>query len=203
MRTVALLILLSLTACNFHEIDAGKYFRSAQLDAGGFRSAIGRYGIKTIINLRGARPGEDWYDGERAVASELQVLQIDIPMSSRRLPHKRDLILLLDAFKNAPRPLLVHCLIGADRTGEASAIYEMIYMGKSKEDSLKMLAPEFFHSPEITPAKSYFIRELWQGEAWARTQYNPCSGQYKYYNPNTPECFDDGHKTIVPADEDT
>jgi hypothetical protein len=109
-------------------------------------------------------------------------------MSAERLPHRKDLIRLLDAFKNSPRPILLHCQAGVDRTGEASAIYEMLYMGKSKKEALEMLSLKFGYLESNEPAKIYFIRDVWQGETWAREQYFPCSGQYHFYDIKSSEC---------------
>lgn len=188
MKNLILLIILFLAVgCNLHEIDEGKYFRSAQLSGEELESVIKEHGIKTVINLRGAKD-VDWYREEAAVTERMGVTLISIGMSAKRLPHREDLIKLLDAFKTAERPMLIHCQGGADRTGEASAIYQMLYMGKTKKEALKMLTPKYFHIKKRMPAKRYFIKELWQGEDWAYNEYDPCSGEFKYYNPNDPAC---------------
>jgi protein tyrosine/serine phosphatase len=172
---------------NFHEIEPGTYYRSAQLTKKEFASAINKYHIRTIVNLRGESPKEKWYRDEVAVTSENNVALFSIGMSAGKIPHKANVVKLLDIFKTAERPMLVHCQAGADRTGEASAIYQMLYMNKSKEEALKMLTPKYFHIPKAKPAKRYFIK-LFEGEEWVRNTYNPCLGQYKYYNVNTPFC---------------
>lgn len=182
------LIALVLPACKYYEVDEGKVYRSAQPDARQLSEAASA-GIKTVINLRGPNPGKPWYDVEKEATTKAGILQIDIPMSADRIPHRKDLIALLDAFKKVPRPLLIHCMAGVDRTGEASAIYQMLYMGKSKEEALDMLSPEFGHFENIKPAKIYFIRDVWKGEAWARNQYDPCTGEYDHYDINNSECL--------------
>jgi len=173
---------------NFYEVDAGKYYRSAQLSGAALEKYISKYKIQTVINLRGPNPNEKWYTDEAEVAQRMNVNLISIPMSAGRLPHKKDLIALLDAFQNAPRPLLVHCQAGADRTGEASALYQMLFMGKSKAEALKMLNIKYGHIASMKPAKIYFIRDLWQGTDWAYQSYDPCLGKYQYYDVNVPEC---------------
>lgn len=187
-----MLSLLILSGCyrikNFHEIDKGKYYRSAQLTGPEFSYAIEELGIKTIINLRGENKHRSWYQDEVATAQRYNVALINIGMSATRLPHKKDIQKLLEAFKTAERPLLIHCQGGADRTGEASAIYQMLYMKKSKSDALKMLTLKYFHIEKKMPAKRYFIKDLWQGASWALNDYDPCSGKYKYYNPNDATC---------------
>jgi protein tyrosine/serine phosphatase len=192
-----------LTSCNFHEIDPGKVYRSAQLDEEQLIEAITKVGIKTVINLRGFNPNDDWYKTEKSVTTRFGVEQIDIPMSAGRLPHRRDLLRLLEAFEKAERPILVHCKAGADRTGEAMAIYQMLYMGKSKDEALEMLTTQYNHYSAFKPAKRYFIEEVWQGADWARTEYNPCVTQYKYYDQNDPACTGGRIMTATSEDDDT
>jgi len=166
---------------NFHEIDPGKYYRSAQLTGDEFRMAIEKFGIRTIINLRGAFGEEDWYKDEVAISQKYDVTLIDIGMSAFRIPHRQDLITLLDAFRDAERPMLIHCKAGADRTGEASAIYQMEYMGKTKKQALRMLKPKYLHFPILLPSKTYFIR-IYDGLDWAYNTYDPCAHMYHYYD---------------------
>jgi protein tyrosine/serine phosphatase len=173
---------------NFYEIEAGKYYRSAQLSGVQLEDYIKKHNIKTVINLRGENRGESWYRAEEETSRRLNVGLINISMSANRLPHREDLIKLLDAFKDAPRPLLVHCQAGADRTGEATAIYQMLYMGKPKAEAMKMLSIRYGHIASAKPAKDYFIQTVWAGEDWAYQAYQPCMGQYQYYDKNDSAC---------------
>lgn len=198
---VAMSLLLS--SCRFYEVDPGNLYRSSQPSETDLETYINEAGIKTIINLRGENPGKYWYDAEVAVAQRLQVNLISIPMSAGRLPHRADLIKLLDAFATAERPILIHCKAGADRTGEASAIYEMIYMGKTKEQALKMLTPQFAHFEKLMPAKRYFIGDLWVNERWAREEYDPCTQNYKFYDRNNGHCQKERQQPQSDPDGDT
>lgn len=188
LATVLLLLSLSLTSQaasifdNIHEIDSGKMIRSAQLTSAALEQMIQSKGIKTIINLRGESPGNDWFDGEAAVAQKYNILHVNIGMSAQRLPHRDDLLKLLEAYKTAPRPILIHCMRGVDRTGEAAAIYQMLYQNKPKAEAIKMLSPKYFYFTDIMPAKHYFIDQVWQGEQWAYDQYKPCDSNYQYYD---------------------
>ena len=107
---------------NFHEILPGQFYRSAQLTPGELNQRISQYGIRTVVNLRGTQDNPGWYDDERRVAASRGVELVDFPMSSsQRLSPERALA-LLELMRNAPKPILVHCLAGADRTGLASVI---------------------------------------------------------------------------------
>lgn len=176
---------------NFYEIDTGKYFRSAQPSGSDIEEMAHRYGIKSVINLRGENPSEGWYQDEKAMVDNLGLNFVNISMSPSEIPHRKNLLQLLEALESLPRPILVHCQAGADRTGEASAIYQMIYMGKTKSEALSMLSMKYGHISFAKPAKDYFIKEVWQGRDWAYSDYKPCSGTYKYYNVQNPECEED------------
>jgi protein tyrosine phosphatase (PTP) superfamily phosphohydrolase (DUF442 family) len=176
-------------SANFHSVSDGKFYRSAQLTKDELKLAIESLGIRTVINLRGESTAQ-WYQDESAVTSEHGVQLVDIPANTFEIPNREDLIKLLDTYKNAPRPILVHCARGIDRTGEASAIYQMIYENKTRAEALDMLSARFGYSALLVPAKLYFIKNVWQGEKWAREQYDPCSGTYDpfYYNTARPSC---------------
>jgi hypothetical protein len=167
---------------NFHAVKEGELYRSAQPSATELRSVVKDYNIQSVINLRGAQIGQSWYDIEKRVSDELRLQRVDIGMSAARLPHREDLILLLDGFRDLPRPILIHCKAGADRTGEAAAIFAIEYLKWSREDALRQLREYYGHIHELTPAKTYFIREVYQGEDWARNTYDPCKQDYKYYD---------------------
>lgn len=166
---------------NFHTIDSGKYYRSAQLSGKSMQKYIDRHGIKTVINLRGAKDAK-WYHEQKEVIERNGITQYDIGMSARRLPHREDLLALLELFEKAERPMLIHCQGGADRTGEASALYQMLYMNKTKEEALKMLTLKYHHLSWRMPAKRYFIKDLWQGVDWAIHSYRPCESDWKHYD---------------------
>lgn len=166
---------------NFYEIDPGKLYRSKQLTKSELENYIEEYGIKSIISLRKVEPERKWYQDEIQVAQEKDITHVSIGMSAQRLPHKRDLLSLIDAYHELPRPILVHCRGGSDRTGVADAIYRMEFMGQQKEEALSALSLKYFHFTWFEPAKRYFIK-LYEGIDWAKEKYDPCSGQYKYYD---------------------
>lgn len=118
---------------NFHTVIAGELYRSAQPDAAAIRRWHDRYGIRTIINLRGANPGASWYDDEIATAAELGIEHRDFRMSASRHVDGDAAVALLAILRDAPRPILIHCQSGADRTGLASALYVAGIAGLGEE----------------------------------------------------------------------
>ncbi|MDH7790085.1 protein tyrosine/serine phosphatase [Ochrobactrum sp. AN78] len=108
---------------NVHTIIAGQAYRSNQPNPSRITQLQALYGIKTIINLRGAEPGAKWYDEEVATSKALGIQHTDYAMSSSRqltAERTRELITLM---QKAEKPILIHCKAGSDRTGLAAALY--------------------------------------------------------------------------------
>ncbi len=108
---------------NFHPVIAGELYRSSQPSAATIAALQKKYGIRTIINLRGENSGHGWYDAEVAEAKELGINHIDFGMSSRHELTQEQAATLVKLMRDAPKPLLIHCQAGADRTGLATALY--------------------------------------------------------------------------------
>ncbi len=151
-RTVASLLILTALCCaafalwrvsvhNEDVVEAGQLYRSAQLTIPELREDIAKNGILTVINLRGENHAALWYQQELATCRELGVRHIDIHLSGKHLPPPLEIDKLLDALQTAPRPILVHCLTGSDRTGLASCIFlidQEHVPWKQAEDALSM-----------------------------------------------------------------
>jgi hypothetical protein len=112
---------LSLRA-NFHVVTAGEIYRSAQPSVADLRETVEDYRIRSIVNLRGSNPEDGWYRREVAASRALQLRHYDVSLRARELPRIGDLLRLLEVLETAPRPLLIHCEQGADRSGFASAV---------------------------------------------------------------------------------
>lgn len=108
---------------NFHWIEPGKVARSSQAYLGFLALFLQRHGIRTMVNLRGPNPHWRWWRSEKRVCAKLGVEHRDVMLSSKRLPTRNMLLALVDAFDESPRPLLLKCSGGQDRTSFAAAIY--------------------------------------------------------------------------------
>ena len=108
---------------NFHWIVPGEAARAAQAYAGWLGPFLKRHGIRSLINLRGNNPQFGWWRYESRICDKLGVAHIDVTLDSRHLPRREMLISLLDAFAAAPRPFVIKCSGGQDRTSLAAALY--------------------------------------------------------------------------------
>ena len=132
---------------NFHEVLPKELYRSAQLDGPGFESEIHRYGIRTVINLRGESVGASWYDEEIRTMQTAGIKHINFRMSSKRELSFDEAKTLIALMKDAPKPLLIHCRAGADRTGLASALYLAGIAHKGEWAAEMQLWPIYGHLP--------------------------------------------------------
>lgn len=108
---------------NFHPILDGEAYRSAQPSAADLARWSQDKGIRSVINLRGSHPGTPWYDAEIATSQKLGLRHFDFSMSAGRQLSQADAKTLMALLRDAPKPVLIHCKSGADRTGLASALY--------------------------------------------------------------------------------
>jgi len=132
---------------NFHVITAGEAYRSAILDKGKLDYYVRQYNIKSIVNLLGKKPREAWYKEEIEFCAEHNLKHYDVSLPVSKEPTKEDVQNLLEVFKNAPRPVLIHCKAGADRSGLAAAMWKVIVDKEPKSEAAKQLSIWYGHIP--------------------------------------------------------
>lgn len=132
---------------NFHAVEPGVVYRSGQLSEGSFKDYIKSTGIRTVVNLRGNNAGVAWYDEEIKAVAGTDVTHIDFPLSSGRELSDRELGQLTAILRNSAKPVLIHCQGGADRTGLASALYELIIAKRDASDAASQLSFRYGHFP--------------------------------------------------------
>ncbi len=132
---------------NFHVVVPGKLYRAAQPTAEEIEAWHSQYGIKTIVNLRGAHPQRDWYKIERTMAQALDIDLIDFPLQPDRGLSGDQVDELLGILTRAKGPILIHCKNGADRSGLVSAFYVATVAKGSEFYAELQLTPLYGHIP--------------------------------------------------------
>ena len=128
---------------NFAVVEPGVLYRANHPTPGQLAVMAQRHGIRTVINLRGARAcGSDALS--RDAAARLGLVQIDMPLESRGAPQADRILRLAEIFRTMTTPALMHCKSGADRAGLAAGVY-VVLRGGSAADALAQLSWRYLH----------------------------------------------------------
>ena len=162
-------------------VSDGKFYRCGQLTAPGFRDAIRRFGIRTVINLQQENQDpfvrEGYFDKasvhESDVCKELDVRYVVLgfddglgliprgdALTGKRPAVIDDYLDLLD--DPTAYPLLLHCKAGLHRTGLLTAIYRIEYEGRSTAEAVRELRANGFGNAACTTADDYVFEYMQQ-----------------------------------------
>ena len=152
---------------NFYEVSSKTVFRAAQMDGQDIAKWKREHGIASILNLRGAQDGADWYETERALAARLDIEHINFSMSEQKELTDTEVQALMEVMRNAPKPLLIHGRAGADRTGRASALYLAGIVGLDESEAEKHLSIQYGHIGLPWVSKAWAMDVTWERiEPW-------------------------------------
>lgn len=112
---------------NFYRISDDLY-RSEQPTPADI-ATLKRFGIRTILSLRHYHT-----DSKAFGRAGIETLQYHMDAGSLSVPQLIDVLRLIRA---APKPILVHCWHGSDRTGFVIAGYRMVFMNWSAERAVE------------------------------------------------------------------
>lgn len=163
---------------NFHAIVEGRVYRSAQVRPETIAYARRRYGVQTVINLRGTNERDEWYQQERAACAAEGIQLIDVRLSSTELPLPEELLKLYDALTAAPEPVLLHCKAGADRTGLAASMWRRLRLHEDAEQAGLQLSVLYGHFRGANPAMIDFIRMFEPSREWIENEYPRLREEY-------------------------
>ena len=172
---------------NLAVVDDGKLYRSAQMTTAELQENIKKYGIKTVISLRGNPGKTNYYEAEAQTLDKLKVNFVALDFDDKFYPPEKDLQKLFLTFEKGDYPMLVHCRVGADRTGMVAALYQQVYMKKSLDESLSQLTFKNWHVPLFKPAMSDFVRKF-KGLNWALNEYHVCDSEFITYRDTDYDC---------------
>ncbi len=146
---------------NFHTVVAGQFYRSAQPSPAQLERYIRDHGIKTVINLRGNAGYAKWWAEEVAVSERLGVKHVDFGMSASKILSTEKADQLVAIMRDAPKPILVHCLSGSDRTGLASVLYSAQVANIKEDVAERQLSFVFGHVGIPKLSAAYAMDETW------------------------------------------
>jgi protein tyrosine/serine phosphatase len=146
---------------NFHQVVADEVYRSAQVSDADIAEYQARYGIRSILNLRGAEPGKDWYDKEVAASTALGVAHVDFRMNASQELGPAEAAQLVALMRDMPKPLLVHCRHGSDRTGLAMSLYLAAISGADEATAEGQLSLWYGHFAVPWLSDAYPMDQSW------------------------------------------
>lgn len=133
-------------------------YRSGQPGSRGFQ-ALEKLGLKSVLNLR-----EYHSDADEAEHTGLRLYRMKLAAGKVTREELMDCLLIIS---NAPKPMLVHCWHGSDRTGIVCAAYRIVMQGWTPEKALEELMDERFGHH-----RSYYsnLAELVRATEWKAFQ---------------------------------
>lgn len=165
---IILTIIYSALRDNFHVVVKDQVYRSAQLSATTTRVLVRLKHIKTIINLRGENPQSRWYRQEVDLSNHLGLQHYDIALRSTNLPSTEQLQQLAQLIQQAPKPLLIHCLSGSDRSGLASAMAKILLENAPLKEAKKQFSWRYYVLSKQSVGKQVFASyQKWLNEQHA------------------------------------
>ena len=160
---------VSLAGCGVTEVvdrDASGrpiLIRTPQPDADDIRDLHAKYGVKTVINLRGEQSEHAWYREERDAVEEVGARMVHIDISGSN-PLKDEEIETFFSVMEDPAnwPVVVHCFGGVHRTGAVAALYRMQYQGWCGPLAVRDMEDNYFN---------WTTRDRSRLKEWLRTGY--------------------------------
>ena len=128
---------------NFYDLGGGMY-RSSQPSPAQLAKYQKKFGLRTVINLRGPH-GYGPYALEEEACEALGIALHDIKLYSRTPPEIEEVHAMDELFKQIEYPALLHCKSGADRAGIGAALYRILHLGHKVEDAMSELGWKYGH----------------------------------------------------------
>lgn len=149
---------------NVHVLVSDVAIRSAEPSGNQLVEMKQRFGLRSVLNLRGSNAGKPWYDEELRTSRTLGLQHFDVALSAQHELSPAQIDAVLALIERAPKPVLIHCNGGSDRTGLISAAWLYAH-GSSKAEAEAQLALRYGHFPWLGSKTSAMDRSLKAFEA--------------------------------------
>lgn len=119
----------------------------------GSRGDLERLGIRSVLNLR------RWHqDGDDLKGGPFELHAVPMRAGAMDDAKMREALAIL---RKAPKPVLVHCWHGSDRTGAVVALYRMVVQGWSREAAIdEFRAGGFGYHESVYPEIQTYLRTV-------------------------------------------
>ena len=162
---------------NFYKLD-GDVWRHNHPSPGRL-ARLQSMGAASVLTLRGSKSVPSVMEAEACADLGLAFRTLEI--RATRLPRREALLDLLDAIREMPKPMVIHCKSGSDRTGLAATIYLHVFKEVPLVEARQQLSPRYIHNPLGRAGivnvflDAYATAHTATGigfEDWVRTQYD-------------------------------
>jgi protein-tyrosine phosphatase len=138
---------------NFGVVEPGRIYRSGQISARLIEPTLQRYKIQAIVALAdgGMKPAD--LEAEQQAAAQLGIERNVFPLSgdgTGRLGEYADAIAAINRAVHQGKPVLVHCVAGAQRSGGVIAAYEVLVEKRTPQEAFVEMR-RFGHDPHDNP----------------------------------------------------
>lgn len=136
---------------NFYKV-SDDLFRSQQPTAKEMQY-LNQLGFKTVVNLR------RWHSDQSEI-NDTQLTELSIKMRAGKIEDDK-IISTLKAIQRSPKPILIHCWHGSDRTGVIVAMYRLVFQNWSKAQAIdELMKPEFGYHYKVYPNIVKYIENV-------------------------------------------
>jgi protein-tyrosine phosphatase len=148
---------------NFGVVEPGFLYRSGQISRWQIEPTLRQHDIKVIVALsaHGSQRVQPDIDAEIATAHALGVERELFPLGgdgTGQIEQYALAIAAIDRAKKQGKPVLVHCIAGAQRTGGVIAAYELLVEKKPVADAMAQLR-HYGHDPTANPHLLEFLND--------------------------------------------
>ncbi len=152
---------------NLHPIVAAQVYRSAQPTRALLERLKRDDHLRTVLKLN---PDTDSAPSraEAGVARDLGLEEIHVPLAMSRLPTREQMLRILDAIEHAPRPMLIHCNAGADRTGLVGTLVAMRQGIPFAQARRQQLSPLYLHVGLLGEDVTEILDQFWLERTMAK-----------------------------------
>lgn len=143
----------------FGVVVEGKIYRSGQISRHLIKDVLQTHNIQTVIDLTFDNPEDANHTAEIAAVAELGIERKLCPLDSDGTGDVHIYAQAVSAVTAAARqgkPVLVHCVAGAQRTGGVVALYRLLVEGRSPEFVLDEMQ-RYKYDPQRSPALQQYL----------------------------------------------